>query len=177
MTFDSRRQATIGSFVVFGVAALVGCSSAVSNGAGGDGAAAAPTTVATTTTIAPPTTEATTTTSTTTIAPPTTTTTTTIAPPTTLPDMTEEVEPLAEPIQAVGRSSGSETARVQERLLELGFWVQSTDGDFGLTTRQAVMAFQKYMGFPEPDGSVDEPTAGALSTETIRPHARANSGT
>ncbi len=39
------------------------------------------------------------------------------------------------------------------------------------------MAFQKYMGFDDPSGRVDEQTAQALSVETVRPHARANSGT
>jgi len=178
MAGDSRRQATIGSLLVFGIAAIVGCSSAVSNGSGnGEGAASAPTTEATTTTMAPPTTSPPTTAAPTTAPPTTEATTTTMAPPTTLPDVVEEVAPMAEPLAAIGRSSGGEAVRLQERLLELGFWVQSTDGDYGLTTRQAVMAFQKYMGFPDPSGSVDEQTAAALSNETVRPHARANSGT
>ncbi len=174
---QERRRATIGAGLVFGLAALVGCSSAVSNGTGGSGAAAvegivtpttlAPVTTAPTTTIAPTTTSSTTTSS----------TTTTTIPPTTIPDMTEEVEPVAEPLVAVGRSSGSEASRIQERLLELGFWVSGVDGEYGLTTRQAVMAFQKYMGFADPDGSVDQQTADALTAETVRPHARANSGT
>ena len=177
MSGNPRRQATIGSLLVFGITAIVGCSSAVSNGIGGDGAASAPTTEATTTTMAPPTTAAPTTVAPTTAAPTTEATTTTMPPPTTLPDVVEEVAPMAEPLRAIGRSSGGEAARLQERLLELGFWVQSTDGDYGLTTQQAVMAFQKYMGFPDPSGSVDEQTASALTTETVRPHARANSGT
>ena len=65
----------------------------------------------------------------------------------------------------------------RKRLIELGFWVNGADGDYGLTTSQAVMAFQKYMGFPEPSGSVDEQTAQALTVETVRPQSRANSGT
>ncbi len=172
---DERRKAVIGTSVVFGVAALVGCSSAMTGGnaAGGDGASAAPE-IATTTTMVAPTTDATTTTSSTTT---TTTTTTTVAPTTTEPIVVPTVEPLAEPLQAIGTNSGPEAARVQERLLELGFWVQGADGDYGLTTRQAVMAFQKYMGFPDPSGSVDEATAQALTVETVRPHSRANAGT
>ena len=35
----------------------------------------------------------------------------------------ETVAAMAAPLQAVGTSSGGETARLQERLLELGFWV------------------------------------------------------
>ncbi|BAN00552.1 hypothetical protein YM304_02380 [Ilumatobacter coccineus YM16-304] len=162
---------------MFGIAALVGCSSAMSGGTGGgEGAAAAPqplaapaTTIAPTTTVAPTTTQA----PTTTVAPETTTT----IPPTTIPDTIIEVGAMDEPIQAIGTSSGQEAARVQLRLLQLGFWVQAADGDYGLTTRQGVMAFQKYMGFDDPDGRVDEQTAQALTTETVRPHARANSGT
>ena len=53
---------------------------------------------------------------------------------------------MAEPLTAVGTASGPETARLQERLLALGFWVQRTDGRYDLTTRQAVMAVQKYHG-------------------------------
>ena len=38
------------------------------------------------------------------------------------------------------------------------------------------MAFEKYMGF-DADGKVDQRTADALTTMTLRPIARANSGT
>ncbi|MFK8022533.1 MAG: L,D-transpeptidase family protein [Ilumatobacter sp.] len=174
---DDRRKAMIGTGVVFGIAALVGCSSAMTGGdatGGGEGAAAAPTTVVLDTVFVEETT--TTSTTTTTTAPPTTVVETT-APPATLPDTIRTLAPIEAPFQAIGTSSGGEAARIQERLLELGFWLQGTDGDFGLTTRQAVMAFQKYMGFDDPNGSVDEQTAEALSLETVRPHARANSGT
>ncbi len=171
---DERRKAVIGTGVVFGIAALVGCSSAMSGGntSGGEGAAAAPE-IATTTTMVAPTTEA----PTTTVAETTTTTTTTLAPVTTPAPTVVMVEPVAEPLQAIGTSSGAEASRVQTRLIELGFWVNGADGDYGITTRQAVMAFQKYMGFPDPSGSVDEQTAQALTVETVRPTSRANSGT
>jgi peptidoglycan hydrolase-like protein with peptidoglycan-binding domain len=66
---------------------------------------------------------------------------------------------------------------VQARLIELGFWVNGADGDYGITTRQAVMAFEKYMGFDKPDGKLDEQTANALTNMEYRPVARANSGT
>jgi peptidoglycan hydrolase-like protein with peptidoglycan-binding domain len=163
----------IGCGVVFGIAALVGCSSAISNGGGGEGATAQPVALAPTTTAVPTTTTTTTTTTTST----TTTTTTTTTPPTTIPETIIELEPLAQPLAAIGTSSGDEAKRVQWRLLELGFWLQEPDGDFGITTRQAVMAFEKFMGFDDPDGRLDEQTAAALSNETVRPHARANSGT
>lgn len=92
-----------------------------------------------------------------------TTTTTSVAPTTTLP----EVTPLLAPLVAVGRSDGPETARIQERLLELGFWLQSVDGDFGGTTKQAVMAFQKYMGL-DATARVDQVTADTLTLATTR---------
>jgi peptidoglycan hydrolase-like protein with peptidoglycan-binding domain len=176
-----RRTAKIGCFVVFGVVALVGCSTALTSGTATESAAESETTTTTTTTtstvgatttttIAPTTTMA----PTTTVAPTTTEATTTT---TTLPVNIVEVAVVDPPLEAIGTSSGSETVRLQERLMQLGFWVQSNDGDYGLTTRQAVMAFEKYMGFDDPDGKVDEQTAAALTNMDLRPVARANSGT
>ena len=105
--------------------------------------------------------------------------TTTSSTTTVLPSFEQEpvaVVPLIEPLIVVGRADGEETVRLQERLVELGFWVQSVDGDFGLTTRQAVMAAQKYFGLPA-TSSVDDDTAFALSSATARPQARADQGT
>ena len=61
VAMDERRKAVIGTGVVFGIAALVGCSSAMTGGntGGADGASAAPEIVTTTTIVAPTTTEAT----------------------------------------------------------------------------------------------------------------------
>ena len=39
------------------------------------------------------------------------------------------------------------------------------------------MAFQKYVGLPDPSGRVDDQTAAALSAQTLRPQSRADSGT
>jgi len=86
------------------------------------------------------------------------------------------VLPVDPPLGAVGSRSGGETARVQSRLFELGFWLSGADGSYGLTTKQAVMAFQKYMGF-DASGSVDQRTADGLTSMALRPIARANSGT
>jgi lipoprotein-anchoring transpeptidase ErfK/SrfK len=86
------------------------------------------------------------------------------------------VDPIDPPLQAVGGRSGAETARVQLRLFSLGFWLSAADGGYGLTTRQAVMAFQKYMGL-DASGKVDQATADALTTTTVRPVARADAGT
>ena len=187
VAMDERKKAMIGCGVVFGVAALVGCSSAMSGGAStGDGAsvvAAAYVPAAVASTTAAPTTVAPTTSSTTTstVPPETVPETTVPAPPVpapiVMPDTIMTVAPLDVPLQAVGSSSGSEAARVQARLVELGFWLNGADGDYGLTTSQAVMAFQKWMGFPDPSGNVDEQTAQALTVETVRPHGRANAGT
>ncbi len=108
----------------------------------------------------------------------------TIAPPvtvalTTVPVVPEvmriPVEPLAEPLVAVGRESGPDAQRVQERLLELGFWLQNPNGDYGVTTRQAVMAFQKYVGL-SPTETVDDATAAALSSAEFRVHGISNEG-
>jgi peptidoglycan hydrolase-like protein with peptidoglycan-binding domain len=178
MEVTGRAKAKIAFGVVFGTVAIVGCSSAMTSG-GGDGAAegaaaapettAAPTSAAPTTTVPPTSTLAPTTT-----AKPTTTTTTTTT--TTLPPTVVPVAPVDPPLAAIGGSSGGEASRVQQRLADLGFWVSAVDGSYGLTTSQAVMAFQKYMGLAT-SGRVDQATAEALTNMELRPHARANSGT
>ena len=104
---------------------------------------------------------------------------TTLAPTTTLPPLQPivvAVTPLDVPLVAIGKTGGPETARVQQRLLDLGFWLQSTNGDYGVTTSQAVMAFQKYTGL-DPNSEVDEATAAALSGATTRAHGTTNQGT
>jgi peptidoglycan hydrolase-like protein with peptidoglycan-binding domain len=105
----------------------------------------------------------------------TTTTAATTTTTTTMPNNIVEVPTVDPPLAAVGTSSGAETVRLQERLLELGFWLQSADGSYGLTTRQAVMAFQKYLGLPA-DGAVDADTAAFMSYLTEKPHGRADAG-
>lgn len=82
-----------------------------------------------------------------------------------------EVSVLDRPLVAVGETNGLETARIQLRLIEVGFWVSHFDGKYGRTTRQGVMAFQKYAGL-EPTGTVDEATAMALTIVTTRPTGR-----
>ena len=130
-----------------------------------DTSAPAPaTTVAPVATTVPPTTPAPTLPPTTTTVPPTTTT----VPPATVPAAVE-------PIQAVGRRDGAATATAQWRLLELGFWLQEPNGDYGLTTQQAVMAFQKYYGL-ETDGTLGAETAALMTSLTERPEATADAG-
>jgi peptidoglycan hydrolase-like protein with peptidoglycan-binding domain len=67
-------------------------------------------------------------------------------------------------------SSGTAVAHLQRRLLELGFWNLGADGNYGLSTTQAVMAFQKWKGLPATT-VVDTSTAIALNTEVCRPAA------
>ena len=142
---------------------IAACSSGSAQGA--TGVSVATTVVAGSTTSSVNTTS----TSTTTVAPTTTEAPTT----TTLPEVTS----LLMPLLAVGRNDGVETARIQERLLELGFWLKLVDGDFGGTTKQAVMAFQKYVGL-EATAKVDQATADALTLATARAVGRSNeSGT
>ncbi len=81
---------------------------------------------------------------------------------------------VGEPGMAVGPivngSSRTAVAALQNRLAALGFWNAGADGGYGLTTTQAVMAFQKWRGLPATT-VVDTATAIALNTEMCRPAA------
>ena len=147
---------------------LPGCST----GAGGDPADAAtapPTVASTTTTLAPVTTAPPPSTTTA----PSTTTTTTIEP---RPGNLVLVGSHREPFEAVDREDGEETARIQRRLADLGFWHSGVDGEYGITTTQAVMEFQKYHGLSA-TGSVDDTTAARLGEVTERARALSDEGT
>ena len=141
---------------------LSGCSGSATGGGVVEAATAPPsTTMVTTTTMVP-------------VPVPTTTpTTTTTTEP--RPANLVTVPPVAEPFSAIGRENGPEAARVQERLIELGFWLDVVDGIYGHVTRQGVMAFQKYWGLPA-SGSVDDATAQALTTTTERARGLADTG-
>ncbi|MEZ5259806.1 MAG: L,D-transpeptidase family protein [Ilumatobacteraceae bacterium] len=76
---------------------------------------------------------------------------------------------------AVGSADGAATEVVQQRLLDLGFWLSAVDGQYGLTTRQAVMAFQKY-NLLEATGEVDQATADAMGAQPIRAVGVARTG-
>jgi peptidoglycan hydrolase-like protein with peptidoglycan-binding domain len=184
-----RGPLTLAVLGILTVPALAACS-----GSGGpDAAAAGPTSVAgsaspsaiaaPTTTVAPTTIAAPPSTPPATPAPttaaPTTTTTTPLPPVSTLPPGPRNIEPIAAldaPLSAVGSSSGGETARIQQRLVDLNFWTGAVDGSYGLTTRQAVMAFQKYNGLST-SGSVDRATADAMTAATEQARAGADAGT
>lgn len=106
-----------------------------------------------------------------------TTTTTEPAPTTTTIPVNKIPVPAADPpIAPVGQSSGGDTARAQQRLIELGFWVGNAEGNYDLTTSQAVMAFQKFYGL-QTDGVLGPETAAAMTAVTERPHGRADAGT
>lgn len=164
----TRRTGILGLLAVAALISTSGCST----GAGGDpaDAATAPPTVATTTTQAPVSTTIPPTTTTTTVAP---TTTTTIEP---RPGNVVLVGLTQEAFVAVGDEDGDDTARIQQRLADLGFWHSGVDGEYGITTTQAVMAFQKYHGLSA-TGSVDEVTAETLGTVTERARAASPEGT
>jgi hypothetical protein len=75
----------------------------------------------------------------------------------------------AAPVGAiVPGSSRAAVSRLQQRLLDLGFWLAGVDGQYGLTTSQAVMAFQKWHGLPRTT-VVDETTAVRLNSMLCRP--------
>ena len=95
------------------------------------------------------------------------TTTVPVETTTTIPAGFELAPPATQLVTAVGKANGDETRVLQQRLLELGFWLSGVDGEFGTTTRQAVMAFQKYSLLP-PTGAVDQATADAINATPYR---------
>ncbi len=78
--------------------------------------------------------------------------------------------PFPLPVMAVRMTSGPATQVVQLRLQNLGFWLKAATGEYDFTTRQAVMAFQKFAGLAA-TGSVDDETADAILHAT-RPLSR-----
>ena len=100
-------------------------------------------------------------------APATTAPSTTTAPPTTAPPVTAAPTttaplPPPPPSYRVG-DSGPEVAALQQRLIDLGFWIPGADGNYGSVTGQAVMAFQKTAGLSR-DGIAGPATLSALQT-------------
>ena len=94
--------------------------------------------------------------------------------PTTQLVTTTTTEP--EVISASGQRSGVSTKAAQKKLLSLGFWLLTPSGKYDETTRQAVMAFQKYYQL-RPTGSMNDATAFLLDKMEIRPQAQATEGT
>ena len=94
--------------------------------------------------------------------------------PTTQVPVTTTTEP--EVIAASGQRSGASTKAAQRKLLSLGFWLESPPGKYDETTRQAVMAFQKYYRL-RPTGSINTATAYMLEEMTLRVQGKATEGT
>ncbi len=69
---------------------------------------------------------------------------------------------------------GPDVVALQRRLLDLGYWVSGTNGTYGHTTRQAVMALQKAAGLDR-DGVAGPKTMQALH-DGVRPSARSSQG-
>jgi lipoprotein-anchoring transpeptidase ErfK/SrfK len=65
--------------------------------------------------------------------------------------------------------------RLQYRLLELGFWNAGIDGIYGLSTKQAVMAFQKWTDLTA-TSVTDATTAAFLNTTQCKPVAGRTTG-
>ena len=66
--------------------------------------------------------------------------------------------------------SGPAVRDLQERLVQLKYWLGAIDGEYGYLTTQAVMAFQKVNGLTR-DGIAGPQTMAALR-DPIRPQAR-----
>jgi peptidoglycan hydrolase-like protein with peptidoglycan-binding domain len=123
-----------------------------------------------------PSTTATEATTTTTTAPATTTTTVPPETTTTLPPETTTTLPPDPAADGTLRleESGDAVRALQQRLVDLGYWMGEPDGTYGQLTRQAVMAFQKVEGLGR-DG-----VAGPVTQERLavagRPTPRGSDG-
>jgi peptidoglycan hydrolase-like protein with peptidoglycan-binding domain len=160
------RVAVVAGIAVMLVAAGVGMSSALSDpGEDTEASGTTSTTERRTTTTSHMTT---TTAPTTTTLPPETTTTLPPETTTTLPPAPE-----ADGTLELGES-GDAVAALQQRLVDLGYWMGEPDGTYGQLTRQAVMAFQKVEGLSR-DGVAGPATQAQLSV-AARPSARGGDG-
>ena len=70
--------------------------------------------------------------------------------------------------------SGAQVTALQERLSELGYWIDGVDGEFGLHTEHAVTALQKAAGIAR-DGIVGPDTREALDDGAV-PSATTSEG-
>jgi peptidoglycan hydrolase-like protein with peptidoglycan-binding domain len=81
--------------------------------------------------------------------------------------------PFDTPLLSPG-ATGPAVASLQQHLLALGYWIDAVSGGYGLTTQQAVYAFQKVEGLPR-SGIVDIQTSQRLATAR-RPAPRSTTG-
>jgi hypothetical protein len=70
--------------------------------------------------------------------------------------------PFNTPLLSPG-AAGPAVASLQQHLLNLGYWIDGVTGSYGLTTTQAVYAFQKVEGLPR-SGIVDIQTSERLKS-------------
>ena len=68
-------------------------------------------------------------------------------------------------------SQGEKVWKLQERLQALGYYMDAVDGQFGLGTRDAVIAFQQKNGL-EADGYAGEETQRVLYSEDAIPNSQ-----
>jgi lipoprotein-anchoring transpeptidase ErfK/SrfK len=107
---------------------------------------------------------------TTTTTPPTTAPPTTRVAPTTSTTVPAEPDPLTDPTATIHPGDeGPAVAALQQRLLDLGYWMAEADGQYGSATSHAVTAFQKVEGLGR-DG-VAGPETRARLAEAVRPTA------
>lgn len=69
---------------------------------------------------------------------------------------------------------GADVVALQERLLQLGYWLPTADGDFDANTHHAVVALQKTIGVAR-DG-VAGPTVHLALSRGVRPEPRSGTG-
>jgi len=81
--------------------------------------------------------------------------------------------PFNTPLLSPG-ATGPAVTSLQQHLLALGYWIDAASGGYGLTTQQAVYAFQKVEGLPR-SGIVDIGTSQRLATAR-RPAPRSTTG-
>jgi peptidoglycan hydrolase-like protein with peptidoglycan-binding domain len=81
--------------------------------------------------------------------------------------------PFNTPLLGLG-ATGPAVVSLQQHLMALGYWIDGAGGSYGLTTQQAVYAFQKVEGLPR-SGIVDIQTSERLATAR-RPVPRSTTG-
>jgi peptidoglycan hydrolase-like protein with peptidoglycan-binding domain len=104
--------------------------------------------------------------STTTVVPTTLPPTTTAPPTTTTPPPPPGPPAPTTPVPAAPLASGQngpEVQQLQQRLVEMGYWMPAVDGKYGSGTSHAVTAFQKANGLPR-TGKADAATLAAMAT-------------
>lgn len=148
----ARRPARMAALLLALAVALAGCSGTGSDSLQHSAAAGAPSPATTSAAVSP------------TLPAPTTTVVPTTRPatPTTVTPTTTVPKATTPPATASLAGPGQTVLQLQQRLTELGYWLGTPDGKYGLTTSQAVMALQKVAGVGR-DGVFGATTAAALA--------------